>query len=826
MLAQLTSRTLSPISFLSSQLGMTGLLVALGLLGQTKLAVDVGIVQAATVALFFGFSGNARSVIFASESPTITLSFLVARLILILPLSVVAFYLGSVLGGVSFPLCAVLILRKCSEWLAELHLSHAERIQSTKLPLVHLALQSSLLLIAVASAVAMPSYFLLALAAWAVLPLVPSILFLLRLLIGQDRAPAVKSLLLPHFGSTAVAGIGVYVFRLLLLLLVGPEVAGTLFTAFAIGGLLGSVFVFGFGPTMILAEQRSGRISMEWQFKLMLFVVFGAGAVVTVTAHIVPAASVFAGQGLLFWQTLGFSILGSVVMVFAQMQRLRDLQHGSKQDVFAPDVLVEMTSVIFIPAIFFMFGVDGMSWLSLFYASVAFVFYAMMDVRRASKIVPEHLRDALRWGVSVLLIFPIFANLESGFFRSPTFIFESDGNIAKLPFPISVVACYLGIALLGNYRRANFGLAMVFGFFVVSVLTTISSTFDSNSMEQAKLFLVLQHILPMFAIALGMMIENHQDNHFIFEKATLCVISFIMPFQLVATWIQDKLFLTPFLYWFSIYQHLQYTPVMFIAVYTLALFSLWDTKFWRWLLLIITPLLAVYTSVSGSMLAVFLGCAGSVAFALRCKTSNFGRWAVLGARTIPVAFVATFVIYNFWPKSIGNVVDSRPSQAFITNTQSPLGIPFASKVTSSGLANVTERFEIWAFYLSSLRDKPSSLLFGSSSPPARSEFPSAHNYYLYLVYLFGLGPLLVLGAAIAYTVTQIVRNRDRILQSQSTVGLCLVVLFLLFADNMFKEGMRMPYAGILTFFLWGLLLARLEWFGSRMTLASTEVCKG
>ena len=40
-------------------------------------------------------------------------------------------------------------------------------------------------------------------------------------------------------------------------------------------------------------------------------------------------------------------------------------------------------------------------------------------------------------------------------------------------------------------------------------------------------------------------------------------------------------------------------------------------------------------------------------------------------------------------------------------------------------------------------------------------------------------------------------------------GLAAIVLFLVVIDNSLKVGLRQPYPGILTFFLWGLLLARL-----------------
>jgi hypothetical protein len=38
----------------------------------------------------------------------------------------------------------------------------------------------------------------------------------------------------------------------------------------------------------------------------------------------------------------------------------------------------------------------------------------------------------------------------------------------------------------------------------------------------------------------------------------------------------------------------------------------------------------------------------------------------------------------------------------------------------------------------------------------------------------------------------------------------MAYMYLLFFENMLKSGMRQPYPGIITFFIWGLLITRLS----------------
>jgi len=454
---------------------MTGLLVVLGLGGKPHLAADVAIVQGAALALFYAFSGNARNLIFKSGDAAFARTIIVARLMLMLPLGVGVFYLGSVLGGVAWEISLILILRKSVEWLSEVHLSEMERDQDTDFAWRHLAIQSGLLVLPAIWAITDAPGLMLVLVVWAIVPLFLSLPHLQRALNGATATRISVNMLLPHLGSTAVMGIGVYVFRLTILLLVDRAMAGNLYTAFAIGGVMGSVFSMGLGPSMVLHEQKTGQKQMPVWMRAALTLSILVGVVVTVIAHFMPEKQAFAGKDMMFWQALGFSLIGGVVMIFAQRQRLRDLQHGTQDDVFAPDVLVNMLIVIFIPAIFFIFGNHGLTWLYLFNALVALVFYCMTDVERATTIIAQKYVNILRAVIAVLVVLPIFVNLDTGLFRSPLLNSDSGGVLGKLPIPLSVFACYVGIALLGNYRQAKLGLGMIFGCFVLMILSTVAT---------------------------------------------------------------------------------------------------------------------------------------------------------------------------------------------------------------------------------------------------------------------------------------------------------------------------------------------------------------
>ncbi len=230
-------RYIFPLAFALNSLAMTGFMVILGLSGRSSIAADFGIVHGATMALFYAFSANARSLILNPSSKTSLRFLLLNRFIMILPLGAASFFLSVVLGEAYWPLAVILICRRATEWIAELHLSEREFRESRSFPKVFIVTDSILFVFAVWWTLSFGPFSLLGIVLWAVLPLTLHLGFIQKTLASQDQTKTKWVQIAPHFGSTAINGVTVYVFRLFLLLLAGKAIAGDLYTAYAIGGL-------------------------------------------------------------------------------------------------------------------------------------------------------------------------------------------------------------------------------------------------------------------------------------------------------------------------------------------------------------------------------------------------------------------------------------------------------------------------------------------------------------------------------------------------------------------------------------------------------------
>jgi len=347
---------------------VTGLLILAGLLGKGSLAADIAVIQGAILAVFHGLSANARNLILASKSHQADeKSLFYFRLLVALPAIVASYYLLSGATDVPDALFIGLVLRKCCEWLAELHLANREIRGDHGFAKQYIALNSIGFLLP-ALALLIPSWnehFFTAIILWAIIPALLSsdyIRFVIRLKqLKTDFSP-----LLPHIGSTTIIGVSTYVFRILIVILAGKSLAGQMFSAYALGGVISSLYIHAIGPTLVLHKSESEQKLLR--IAVLLCVITGTIAIGTAFSQIsTPFEPVYL-------YGVGFSMIGGGIMIMAQRQRLYILQI-LKRDVFVPDALSNILLIGSIPFAYYIIGPQALPFLFLWSATLAFLFY-------------------------------------------------------------------------------------------------------------------------------------------------------------------------------------------------------------------------------------------------------------------------------------------------------------------------------------------------------------------------------------------------------------------------------------------------------------------
>lgn len=773
-----------PLAIMANMLAMTAILILVSLAGLNQLAADIGIAQAATAALFFAFSANARPAILATSSSALAKSIFDLRLILLIPLSLGAFWLTSTLAGVETYLAGVLILRRAVEWLVEINLSEKERLEDKRFALVNAAVQIMLfMLVAIWLLMKMP-YPLFGLFLWAFIPLLFSARFFLHSLAtwGKDIS-SINRKMAPHFGSSFAIGISLYVFRLLMIAILGQEASGSLFAAFAIGGVLGSIFVNAFGPSIAFNEKKNGAYRFPRVFTFLLWGLVVAGGLVYGLSYFAPNLFQWLGKEGYFWQAVGLSMIGGVIMVHAQLLRNRLLIHNETHDLWGPDLLMNILIIAAVPLAFFFYGFSAIAGLSLLSASLAWVFYRSSERRESAihggEIAPS---GRLQQFATILIISPVFFNFEGGLFNAVEIPQTGNSTLMSLPVPVSLLSTYIGILLIGRYRAARLTIGTMFFSFIAMVFTTLVVAEDSAELDFKKLILIIQYVLPMGALVLGEMFKaNELDVSIRIEKTFLVILALIVPLQLVTSWVQSSDELSGHLYVFSIYQHLDYVPMVFASAYLMVLFALWQEEGYRRALLILSPLMGIYVAASLSLTAMVFLTGGIGVFAIT-------RWRT-GETTLPTgmffAVLAAGLVYL-------NIQLSSMSLA------ERLGSSWNGILTAG------------QYYVADIEETLKAFMLGHGESVDRLKFASAHNYYLDVIRNFGVLSIIPVLVLIGHTIRSCYTARRNIYSNPVLLGHVAVLSFMLVIDNSTQISLRQPFPGVFTYFIWGLLLARLN----------------
>lgn len=804
-----------PAAFMANTFAMMLVMIGLSVFGRPELAADFGLIHGATVALFYSFSGNARSLILGEAREIKSAEILRVRCLMVLPLSAMAFILsiGVVESGWLFVL--LLVGRRSAEWLAEVFISEQELHHRKRPALIFFIVQGVLslilLLVLVEGGGGVPMMLI-----WSVSPLFGCINGrLIKKCAARDfQLLQTLKLLLPHFGSTAVIGVSVYVFRLFILLVVGTQIAGDLFAAFAMGGILGAVFAQALGPTMVRRERGvgvSGRLSKIFSWAMVVSV--GLGLMLLATAGFVPEWLEWTQKSTLFWLAVGCSLLGGVVTVLAQRIRLRMLQDGLGGDVFGSDMLANIFLITSIPFFFYGAGAESLTLLYLFGAVLSLSFYSS----EREGLLLGRLNISRIYGgwqlyvLAIVLFIPLFFQLAGGLYRSDFNYFGSGGNLALLPIPVSILACYGGIVLLGRYSQVRLSLISLFFVFMGMLLTSALLAASAGGYEKSKLILLVQYMLPMFALVLGQQFGSRPMSAHVLARVILFLLMIVMSLQLASTLVKGTGYLSSSLFLFSVYQHLQYVPVLFVGMFLIVIFSLWDSQKYQFWSFVLALLMGVYAALSVSMLAMTLLVTGMLGFVVhKVLSKRYARAALILFFVTLCSFLLGFLYMlksDLVREKFGVTVDG----AWERSPQ-----------------NVGERLVYWRFYFEGVMENWRTFLFGHAEAPDRKLYPSAHNYYLDIAYNFGFIALLPLLVLVGFTVLAVLRYFMVLWRGSYELGLAGVVIFLLVVDNAFKVGMRQPYPGIVTFFFWGCLLAVLlrvhQSEKARMALKNTRFC--
>ena len=323
----------------------TFLLIFSGIIGQLNLASDIALIQAAIVAIFMSLSANARNILLADKNNIEEKNLFFFRAMMMLPAALLVYLLVKNTFNISTYLVIGLIVRKCSDWIIELQLAIKEKENCHEFAFKYILTDSIgffCVLLAIITQLEKET-FVYILYLWALIPTIFVLEFFKNNFHIKNFQLNLKSFL-PHLGSTSVNGFAMFFFRSLIVILAGKFLAGQMFTAFAIGGVISTLFSFTIGPSIIHQNKNANKI-LFYIFVLLIFL----GFTIILLTNFFPNIM----YPNIFTQALGYSIIGGGFMLIAQNLRLSIIQIY-KKDVFVADVLINIIIISAIPTSYYL----------------------------------------------------------------------------------------------------------------------------------------------------------------------------------------------------------------------------------------------------------------------------------------------------------------------------------------------------------------------------------------------------------------------------------------------------------------------------------------
>jgi hypothetical protein len=434
--------------------------------------------------------------------------------------------------------------------------------------------------------------------------------------------------------------------------------------------------------------------------------------------------------------------------------------------------------------------------------------------------------------ISIGLVTPIFFQLNGAIFADKMTNYDGNGDLFSTPLPFSIIACLVGILLFTNIRQAKVPILFVLlSFTLMLVSFIVSALWADQPLAISKFILLAQFTAPMLGLILGFSWQDSkatQQEAPIFEATTLIVLALIMSTQILFTFIQEVHPLTPWMYFFSVYQHLQYVPVILVGLFWWVCIELFDHRWAHRLSLSLVFIVSCYAMIAMSIQAVLLCAIGAIGL-IWLRGAN--RQTLLGLCLMVAGLFFAFQLDGGVFKFISSIQRKEPSKietmywsdklGTSKHAQSNKGNEPTLEAKKSTLPGLHQRFALGHLYISQLIDNPRWLVFGQPSRIERHVAPSAHNYFLDFLTNFGLFGIAPAIALILLTIYKVVKPKNsRPPFTYGSLALVGVLFFWVIFHNFLTVALRQPFPGILIFFVWGLLLSRLD---DSDSTASSEV---
>lgn len=207
----------------------------------------------------------------------------------------------------------------------------------------------------------------------------------------------------------------------------------------------------------------------------------------------------------------------------------------------------------------------------------------------------------------------------------------------------------------------------------------------------------------------------------------------------------------------------------------------------------------------GALVGLMITWAGFLFLYCRGTKLRFQSIAILAAAVVGAALFAAATSSGWLARAVATTAE--PSVQMSWDSKLSVMLP---RGDGDSVQSAPRHMDYWHHYVGEILESPRTLLVGHPTPPDRRQYSSAHNYWLDVAYNFGFLALLPVLGMLAWTLRELWLRRDLVMGDSLLLATALAFIYLFLLETLLKVGLRQPYPGILSYFIWGLLIFRIR----------------
>ena len=376
----------------------------------------------------------------------------------------------------------------------------------------------------------------------------------------------------------------------------------------------------------------------------------------------------------------------------------------------------------------------------------------------------------------LFFVFPIFININ-GIYSDKIINVTNDLLLKPIPINFYVISLFSLFYLIKNFRDP-----FIYKFILINTILFILAISQSfiQSWELNKWILFFQCILPYLGLIVGFYFFNFLKIKF-FLNFNFYFLFFFMLFQIALTLISGYIVLRANLVFFTIYQNIQYVSsvLVFLTIFSIFLGNFYFSKKKILILFLIS---FIYSLMSTNLSTIGIWIFGFIFYFF-----IFDKKKLI---ILPIIYICLLIFSNI-------SLDYKK-----TEYQHDWSFRFEQLnkiLTFQTPTNISERFKIYNNFFEQ-KHSLKSIFFGDKNIDLIEKHGSSHNIFIDYYYLFGLVPVILIVYLLAkYFILSISKGKF-------CFSIYSVFISYIFFENFFKVALRQPYSGIMSFFIFGLII--------------------